>query len=295
MVAEVSMEGRVEINNPSLWYLLQKKASEARILKAFNLFRENGIEPVLIKGYAAGLFYPDTKPREFIDMDLAVASDAYDLANEFALSAAAKGLAIDLHRELRHLDTVAWDDLFSNSRLIAIDGGTIRVLRPEDHLRVLCVHWLNDGGVEKERLWDMYYMIENRPDDFDWDRLLNSVDVHRRRWLTCAIGLAHVYLGLDLAGTPIEAEAEDLPKWLIKTVEKEWATGVPHLPLHIVMRDRKKLMAQIGKRLRPNPIWATIDMEGNFDARTRVFYQIGSNLKRTVPSFRRISDSLSRR
>lgn len=263
-----------------------------RALDAFGRFRRAGIEPVLIKGLAAGRFYPDSKPRMSVDMDLAVAESDLERASEIARAAGPDGLAIDLHLELRHLDTVDWDDLFENSILLNVEGGEIRVLRPEDSLRVLIVHWLTNGGSDRDRLWDVYYAVANRPDDFDWDRFLNVVSVNRRRWLVCTIGLAHRFLGLDLQGTPIEKEARDLPEWLISAVTREWSSETPFVPLEFALHDPKTLAGQIPRLVRPNPIWATVQMEGSFDARTRIFYQISSFFKRILPSFRRVSGTL---
>jgi hypothetical protein len=283
-----------DLKDEGRWNLLYRRAQEARAVEAFGVLREQGIEPVLIKGLAAGRFYPPDKARLSVDMDIAVAAKDFEAANVIAVAAGPKGLAIDLHRELRHLDTVEWDDLFANSQLIDVEGGTIRVLRPEDHLRVLIVHWLTDGGADRERLWDIYYGIANRPEDFDWERFLRLVGPHRRRWVVCAIGLAHHFLGLDLTGTPIKAEALDLPAWLRRAVEREWASDTKLWPLHVVLGDRKMLFAQIKKRLRPNPIFATVELEGSFDARTRVFYQIRHAFKRMLPSYRRVMAALKR-
>ena len=277
------------------WNLLYKKAQGARALRAFELFRAKGIEPILIKGLAAGRFYPEAKARPATDMDLAVSAADYDAGTAIAVSAAPEGLAIDLHRELRHFDTVGWDDLFANSRLLPVDGGEVRVLRPEDHLRVLCVHWLTNRGEDRERLWDIYYAVANRPADFDWDRFLNVVSPHRRRWMVCTIGLAHRFLGLELEDTPIGDEARDLPAWLVEAVTREWASEVKLEPLELVIRDRRKLLQQLRKRLRPNPIWATVQMEGSFDARTRVFYQVGNFVRRMIPSYRRVSATIRSR
>lgn len=282
-------------NDEGRWNLLYKKAQEARAVEAFGLFREYGIEPVLIKGLAAARFYPDDKTRLSVDMDIAVAAEVFETANAIAAAAAPKGLAIDLHRELRHLDTVPWDDLFANSQLLDVDGGAIRVLRPEDHLRVLIVHWLTDGGADRDRLWDIYYGIANRPDDFAWERFLDVVGPNRRRWLVCAAGLAHHFLELDLDDTPIKDEALKLPPWLLQAVEHEWASGTKLLPLHLVLGDRKSLFAQIRKRLRPNPIFATVELDGSFDAPTRVLYQIRHVFKRMLPSYNRVSQTITSR
>lgn len=270
------------------WNLLQVKAAQTRAVRAFELLREQGIEPVLIKGIAAGRYYPETEPRVAVDMDLAVAAADLDRAYAISVEHASEGLAIDLHRELRHLDTVAWDDLFANSREWELPGGAIRVLRPEDHLRVLCVHWLTDGGEDKARLWDIYYAIENRPADFDWDRFLGVVSPVRRRWLTCTVGLAHHFLGLRIDDTPLAEKARDLPPWLIRAVEREWKKGVRLMPMHVILRSPAMVLQQIAKRLRPNPIFATVDMEGSFDARTRFFYKVRQASKRISPMVRRL-------
>lgn len=283
---------KFEMDDERRWNILQKKAQEVLVARAFYLFREHAIEPILIKGLAAARNYPESQTRLSIDMDLAVAASDFERAQTIARSTEADGLAIDLHRELRHLDTLDWDDLFKNSVLIEIDGGAIRVLRPEDHLRVLCVHWLTDGGSNQDRLRDIYYAVANRPSDFDWGRFLDTVTVRRRRWLVCTIGLAQRFLGLDLSDTPIKDEARDLPAWLVKTVEKEWAREIKPRPLEVTLKDPRMFLTQFINRLRPNPIYATVDMEGSFDARTRFFYQVGNFFRRIAPSYRRISDTI---
>jgi len=225
-------------------------------------------------------------------MDFAVPAKDFETAHTVAVSPATKGIGIDVHRELRHLDTVEWPDLFENSRLLHVEGGNIRILRPEDHLRVLCVHWLNDGGAYKERLWDIYYAVKNRPADFDWERCLNTVSKIRRRWIVCTLGITRRYLDLDLDDTPVKNESDDLPKWLIRELEREWASGVRLMQMDLLLNDRAALFAQIKKRLRPNAIQATIEMEGSFDAKTQIFYQIGGVVKRIMPSVRRTSSTM---
>ncbi len=228
-------------------------------------------------------------------MDLAVAAKDFPAAQKLLLGLDKDGLAIDLHRELRHLDTLEWKELFQRSVVIETADGTYRTLCPEDHLRILCVHWLTDGGSNRDRLWDIYYAIEKRPGNFDWDRFLNTVSPKRSRWLICTIGLAHKYLGLDLADTPIKAEASDLPPWLIKTVEQEWQKTEHDRPLETVLEDKGMLLQQIRSRFKPNPIWATVQMEGDFDARTRVFYQFGLFFYRIPSSIRRVAGEIRHR
>lgn len=284
-----------QADTDSRWLILHAKLFEVRIIEAFKLFREEGIEPILIKGWAAARFYTKKDERFYTDIDLCVEPSAYGRATLLLENEAAKNLSIDLHEGLRHLDTVSWSNLFENSVFVNLEDSKIRLLRAEDHLRVLCVHWLTDGGAFKEKLWDIYYAVENRPADFDWERCLGVVSENRRRWIICTIGLARKYLGLSLKNTPIEKDAENLPEWLVKSVEKEWKSGVRLKPLHRFLNDRKQFFEQISKRLPPNPIQATILMEGSFDHGARFFYQIGSAFKRIAPSIKRIKKALRAR
>lgn len=277
------------------WNLLQRKAQEANVARAFSIFLQNGIEPILIKGFAAQRNYPTSHPRVSADMDLAVSPAAFEESVKVSRSASADGLAIDLHSGLRHLDTVGWDDLFANSITVDIDDVPVRILRPEDHLRVLCVHWLTDGGAFKERLWDIYYAVDGRPDGFDWHRCLDVVSQNRRRWIICVIGLTSRYLELKIDDLPFADEARDLPAWLARSVEKEWASDVRLTPIHIYLRDPVNLLKQIKKRLPPNPIQATIEMEGSFDAGTRIHYQFASFFTRIGPSVKRILSAMVKR
>ena len=278
-----------DISDGLRWNLLKKKTQEENAVRAFSLFRDHKIEPILIKGPAVGRYYPEDQPRVSIDLDLTVASDQFDAAFSLVRSASAAGLAVDLHRELRHLDSIPWSDLFKHSRELKLESGTVRVLRPEDHLRVLCVHWLTDGGSNKERLWDIYYAVAKRESDFDWDRLLGPISPKRRRWTICTIGLASKYLGLDISDTPVANAVEELPRWLTETVEREWAAEVKFVPLEVVIAKRENVMRQLGRRLWPNPIWATVQAEGDFDAPTRIHYQIANIIRRILPSYRRVS------
>ncbi len=274
------------------WHLIQYKFQEHNIIKTFELFREHRIEPILIKGWAAARNYPLKEERLFADIDVCVAPGDYVKAGKILAGDVEKKLPVDLHDGLRHLDTLDWNDLFAKSELVKLQEIDVRVLGPEDHLRVLCVHWLSDGASNKERLRDIFYAVENRPTDFDWDRCLNVVDPKRRKWVVSAIGLAHRYLGLELKTTPIAAEAESIPKWMIETVEKEWADENPLRRLNDCLADRKELFRQLKKRFPPNAIQATVQTDGDFDDKPRIFYQIENIFFRIKPSIQRMLKTL---
>jgi hypothetical protein len=269
---------------------LTYKVHEYHLEKAWIRFENAGFKPILIKGWAAAQFYTEPVERRYNDIDLIIEPDKYDEAIEF-LKSFTENTAIDLHKGARQLDSLSYDSLYTNSQTIKCGKIEVRVLRPEDHLRVLCVHWLTDGGAHKIRLWDIYYIVKNRPADFDWERCLNEISLTRRKWIVCTLGLACKYLGLNVEDTPIAEEVKDIPQWLIKAVEKEWKSDVNLEPLHYFLHDKKNLFRQIKKRIPPNPIQATIDMEGEFDNRPRIFYQIGDIFFRLTPSVKRIAKS----
>ncbi len=262
--------------------LLHFKVLEHRLGEVWTRFKEVGFEPVLIKGWAAAQLYPKPFERQFTDVDLAFAPEDFGRAEAF-LAVNSMPLPVDLHRGLRHLDTVPFPELFARSVHINCGAVKIRVLAAEDHLRVLAVHWLNDGGAPRERLRDIYFAAANRPPDFSWERCLGAVSRRRRRWIVCAVGLAHRYLDLPIDDFPFKNELARLPGWLIKTVETEWASGVRLKPLAQCRHDRKEFWRQVKKRIPPNALQATIETEGDFDKRPRLFYQALDVGKRLLP------------
>lgn len=272
------------------WSRLFARSLELETVEAFRFFRAKGIEPLLIKGWAAARNYPEGRVRFYTDIDLAVAAQAYEDAKSLLASGEGKKIAVDLHRELKHLDKRDWGALVGDSREALLDDYPIRIPSPEDHLRILAVHWLNDGGERKDRLWDIYYAVQNRPSDFDWERCLETVSAIRRGWIIAAIGLTHKYFGLDLSGLPFENEARDVPSWLCDAVEKEWSSGTPHRSLHTCLSDPAEFIRQLRKRLPPNPLQATIEQEGDIRATSRIPYQIASMRNRLLPSLKGLSD-----
>lgn len=274
------------------WYLLAKKKLEGQIAIAFRTFRLHGIEPILIKGWAAALNYPADVPRFYGDIDLAVAAADYDKAQTLVAGPDAEAKGVDLHRELRHLDTLDWNLLFDRSELLDVEGQTIRVLAPEDHLRVLCVHWLTGGGEYKQRLYDIYYAVANRPDSFDWSRCLDVISRNRRTWIIATIGLAHKYLGLPLDGLPFANEAKLLPAWLTRCVERAWSSDTRLRGIDESITNPKGFVRQVRNRIPPNPIQSTIFCEGSFDDRSRIGYQLRDIFGRMIPSVRRLSKAI---
>jgi hypothetical protein len=276
-----------ELTDDKRWFLLRAKISQENIKTAFRLFRENGVEPILIKGWAAAKEYPETYMRHFSDIDLCVAPEEFEKSLGLISTDPGKGLNIDLHKGLRHLDTVDWECLFQNSEIVQIDDVGVRILCPEDHLRVLCVHWLTDGGAYKEKLLDIYYLLQNNSDSFDWELCFELINKRRRDWIIKTIAVVHRHHNLEISKLPFAAELDSLPGWFIKALEKEWASETKLKDIHAIWSNKEEFWKQLKKRLRPNPIQATVFMEGNFDESSRLYYQLGSFYLRLIPSLRK--------
>lgn len=270
-------------SDDSKWYQLLKKCQEAKIALAFKSFRDNNIEPILIKGLAAARKYPEHHIRGQGDIDLVAAPEQYDAAWELIQQPAVGKLFIDLHKGLRLLDSLEWSDLFAHSILIDVEGVPVRILCEEDHLRVLCTHWLVDGGSYKDKLWDIYYAVKNRSADFDWDRCLNVVSPIRRGWVICAIALAHKYLQLDVSDLPFSNKLENIPRWITRCVEREWTRGEKLEPILASTHNKRLLLHQITRRIPPNPIRSTIEAEGDLYGNRRLIYQAQVIGRRALP------------
>lgn len=263
--------------------ILTHQLNLKRLETAYDAFIAQNIEPVLIKGLASAQNYPKSFQRTFSDIDLAVDPKEYDAAGEIIR---VNQFNIDLHRGLRHLDTLEWDELFKRTRFIKASETKIRVLGPEDHLRVLCVHWLNDGGADRTRLWDVFFALENRPSDFDWERFLFAVEPKRRQWLLTVIDLAKNYLGLELEEN--YADSHFLPEWVKRQVENEWKSDERLIPLHQILRDRRRLLRQVFKRIPPNELQAVVENNAAINNTSSISVRFINLIKRTTPSVRRI-------
>lgn len=257
--------------NKDRFQILNFQIHLLEVKKVFDVFEEQNISPILIKGLSTAVNYPKPFQRNFSDIDLAVSPGSFEKAQAIIEQ---NNFNIDLHRGLRHLDVLNWDDLFENSRFAEIGNVKVRVLRPEDNLRVLCVHWLTDGGADRSRLWDIYFAISNKNDAFDWDRFFGVVDDKRKVWLSVVLITAREYLGLDLGEAVNRMAFVDLPEWIKNELESEWGSDNRLIPLKkVIFKDPKAFYRQILKRFPPNILQGII--ETNSEMKKDRFYLTG--------------------
>jgi hypothetical protein len=275
------------IKNERRQTALSEILEHRRIIQIFKYFRRAEIEPILIKGWSIGRFYPPNERRQTADIDLTFAPEDFEKAEKIAEKLDLPPEILDLHCGLRYLDKLSFADLFARSQLVQLHEAEIRVLCHEDNLRLACFHWLNDGGERRERLKDIYYLVENRPADFDWHRFLDSNGARRRKWLVCALAIAARELNLDLSGTPVAEEIKKtnvLPRWLLRSLEKEWQSEIKigRISDYVKRGDYRMVFKQILKRLPPNALRSSVLRDAPFDDTPRLPYQIADAFSRLL-------------
>lgn len=273
--------------NKQKYQILNYRMHLLDVKKVYDVFESHNISPILIKGLSAALNYPKPFQRSFSDIDLAVSPESFAESESIIKK---HQFNVDLHKGLRHLDVLDWTDLFENSRRVELEDLTIRVLRPEDNLRVLCVHWLTDGGADRSRLWDVYFALSNlhsefntefiynssfgsasKPEKhgaFDWDRFFGVVDDKRKVWLAVVLLAAEEYLGLNPEEKFAKSYLEKLPEWIKSELESEWSSDKRLIPLKkVFFKDNRAFLQQMRKRIPPNILQSAIetDSEMKFD------------------------------
>lgn len=285
-----------------------------RLLRVIRRFREAGIEPVLVKGWNVARLYPEPGLRHYFDLDLCVAADHYAAANRVLATLDEDGSYVDLHDELDHLDVMPWADFFERSQLLKVEDLEVRVPCAEDHLRILCIHWLRHGAWRPAGLCDIAAALESRPSDFDWQRCL-SPDPVRANWVACTIALAQELLGAELRAEGEEQRAKsavprakseqratqstatsralrplplalsaELPRWLAPAVLRQWTRSLspnyrePALKAVLGrLTSWKELTRDLYSRL-DQPVRATVAVRGRFNNWPRLPYQLGELL-----------------
>jgi hypothetical protein len=265
---------------------LQNAVNQQAIERALALLRAAGVEPVLVKGWAAARLYPEPGVRPYGDIDLCIRPEQFAVAETTLEDLPDVRYGVDLHYGFAKFGDNNVEAIFARSQLATLGETKVRVLSAEDHLRVLSIHMLREGAWRPLWLCDVAAALETRSADFDWELCLTT---NRRRadWVICAIRLAHELLGASLHGTPAAHLTRPLPRWLIPTILKEWEAEVTSMkqrhaaPIASFIRYPAGLLKGLRHRW-PNAIEATVSMNGRFNQLPRLPFQFGNCLARTA-------------
>jgi len=272
-------------------HTLQARLLEHFLLQAVPYFRDQGIEPMLAKGWAVGRLYPEAGRRPYGDLDLMVLPSDFQKAVLAQGSSDAPMARAELHQGFNELRDRSPKELFGRSRLETLtqpetlNGIQIRVFSPEDHLRLLALHALEHGLARPLWLCDLGVVLESLPGDFDWELCMWG-----EPWLSAgvrsALGLARSLLGVDLeeAGVPGPWREPPPPPWLETAALGALGADAHYMDLPdfgpLLNRPRGLLRAA---RLRwANPLEATFRMEAPWDEMPRFAVQAVDYLVRGV-------------
>jgi hypothetical protein len=274
---------------------LQSAIAEEKLVKVFRAFRQSSIPLVLAKGWAAAQFYPDSAIRPYGDIDLLVSPADYKRAAALAESPLLSDCWIDLHKGFPELEERLVDSLFERSCLIELNHEPIRVLGAEDHLALIAIHLLKHGAWRPLWLCDVAAVLESLPTNFSWELCLGNRP-KRARWITTTIALAHRLLSADVGSFAFVEEVKRLPEWVSESVLQQWsapfAVNQPPLshsaPISSYLGKPWGIIAALSERW-PNPILATISVNGEFNSLPRLPYQLGNCALRMGQVMRRFA------
>ncbi|MEP6820459.1 MAG: nucleotidyltransferase family protein [bacterium] len=264
-------------------YTLESRLNKAKIEKVFALLRSFGIEPILIKGWAAARYYPEQGLRPYGDIDICVRPEEFKNAGCALASLDPLRFKLDLHSGFAKFGIREEEELFTRSQLVPVDQTEFRILGAEDHLRVVCFHLMREGAWRPLWLVDVAAALESQPRNFDWNYCLG--DKRQAAPLVNAIGLAHDLLGARVDDLPEAKRSVKNPRWLVPTVLNEWGSPAPSMtrrqdaPMLSHLRRRKDLLNGLRQRW-PNAIEATTTMKGPFNNLPRLPFQLANSLFR---------------
>jgi hypothetical protein len=252
-----------------------------RIADVVARLREDGIEPMLMKGTAASAAYAEPFCRPGGDIDLIVrpadrSRAATILAGEVAL------LRVDLRHD--HLiENADVRGLFERGSQMRIGPAMVTVPSPEDHLRLLCRHALRHGVARPVWLCDVAAWTEARDDGFDWTIAMGP-GPRGAEHLRIALGLAHRLVGMRVVRTP--AADHPVPDWVASTVLRRWSDVRPPMQAWRTYRGFAARVRAIDERWPPDPLLLNLRNGRSLARRPTLLDQL-SEAARRVASERR--------
>jgi len=269
---------------------LQSEIHQQQVERVFRTLNERGIEALLFKGWAASTLYYQNELRPTGDIDVIVRAEQFDQAEELLYSGEASDCNVDLHKRFSEIPDRSFDELFARSRVLPLGSQSVRILGPEDHMALLCVHFLKHGAWRPVWLCDVAAGVESADHNFDWNVCFGRSKT-RRGWILAAISLARVFLKADTSNCPAAVQ-KPLPAWLTESVLRQWSdprlidlAPLNHpVPMSQLLRRPRGLLEGLRQRW-PNPILATISVNGEINNLPRLPYQMANwlfRLKRLI-------------
>lgn len=258
---------------------------EAEIERVFSVLDAAEIPALLVKGWSVARHYPEPGVRPYVDIDIFVAPADAARAEATLRENDCEKYFVEVHAGPKHLDAEPIADWFARSSEVALGNTMIRLPAHEDHFRALCVHWLHHGAVRAAGLCDIALFLEKFGAEMDWDLCLRG-SRQRAGWIGCTVGLARELFAADTSATPLADAHEKLPRWMVPQLLNIWSDplgrgAVIPPPLHASLAHPLRAIGELRARWPPNPLHATIELHGSFNAWPRLPYQAANFVART--------------
>lgn len=244
-----------------------------RVYRFVSALQNQGIDPVLFKGWTLLPHYAEAGLRPMGDVDMAVNPAELESAREIMRQLGAGMYDVDIHSGLADPDHAAyipgalWEEVLARTRTRMLGDIQVRVLAPEDELQMLCIHSMRHLAARPIWLCDIAAALEDRPADLDWTHVLSKPPY--ASWILYGLLLAHRLLGAEVADTPLAERVKELPEWLVQDVLARWGeepTSQPKVYDSILSVWRSPSRWQDAVRVRiPNRFAAAIDHHGALD------------------------------
>ena len=251
-------------------------------------FNQAGLEPIAFKGWTVAPLYAHPGLRPFGDFDVLVDPADEALARR-AIASLPSTLQAQVDLDMRVLDRFLPDRSFGQlagrSIVESVGKARCRVLAPEDHFRLICLHQLDHGGWRPLWLCDVAAFVERLPPTFEWGLCLSG-NQRLSESVVALLSLAEELLGARL---PEGAPRELAPRWLRNALLRGWAGGyqAPAEPLSILHRlGRKQALAALRARW-PDPVTATLHLRAPLRGVPRSLLQVVEFARRAVLFLRR--------
>jgi Uncharacterised nucleotidyltransferase len=223
---------------------------------------------ILLKGWDHARLYPAPGLRPYGDFDLVTIPNDNDRAprnwETLTQRFSQADLPVDLHDSLVDLPDRSWAEIRGRSRPGPSESARVRVLGPEDDLRLSCLHLVRHAIEMPPRtnpfwLCDLGVMLENLPPEFDWAYCLSG-QPWRTQWMLAVIRLANELLGVNVDRCPRGMLPASVPSWMTKSFIRLWGRGERQflsagfpLPFGHVRRDIRLLPRSLAERW-PSPL-----------------------------------------
>ena len=262
-------------SNVERFQALEQLRRERWLAEVFTALAAHGIPAVTFKGWALARLYGRPGLRPVGDVDLLVRREDLDHARG-VLAGFEGGAEVDLQADLsRYLPDRSIEDLLASAIPIDVPGGTVRVLAPSDHLRLVCLHQLHHGSWRPLWLCDVAVLVEGLPRDFRWSDCLRG-SRHLGEGVLALVELARRWLG---ARPSVEPPPSEPPEWFERAILRAWRRGYRPTPERLQGLSLTRLPGALRARW-PDPLSSTLHLDAPFHGVPRFPIQVAELVRR---------------